>query len=112
MGKTYTVDEVNRGSNMPPYTQAEKEAIVAEWNAFEAKSGERKLKDIREIRFEKLKETDYLALSDTTLSVAMTNYRQGLRDIPANYTDEAAYDLVLARNGDGDLTHSVWTKPE
>ena len=51
MGKTYTVDEVNRGSNMPPYTQAEKEAIVAEWNAFEAKSGERKLKDIREIRY-------------------------------------------------------------
>mgnify|MGYP000129683752 FL=1 len=38
-------------------------------------------------------------------------WRQNLRDIPANYTDEAAYDLLLARDENGNLTHSVWSKP-
>ena len=109
--KIWTVEEVNRGSNMPPYTQAEKEAIVAEWNAFEAKFGERKLKDIREIRFEKLKETDYFALSDVTLSETMSDYRQGMRDIPQNNTTEEQYDLILARDEQGNLTNEIWSKP-
>ncbi len=71
---------------------------------------ERKLNTIREMRNKKLKETDYLALSDTTLSVAMSNYRQGLRDIPQNNTTEEQYDLLLARV-DGNLTHVIWNKP-
>jgi len=41
----------------------------------------------------------------------MKTYRQNMRDIPANHTDEAAYDLLLARDTDGNLTHSVWSKP-
>jgi len=39
---------------------------------------------LEKIRFERnilLKETDYLALGDVTLSEAMTTYRQALRDI-------------------------------
>ena len=106
MGRVYTWQEVGGDE----YSQARKEEIAAEWNAWEAKSDERKLVRIKEIRLQKLQETDYLALNDQTLSVAMSDYRQGLRDIPQNHTNEAAYDLVLAET-DGVLTHSVWTKP-
>ena len=34
-------------------------------------------------------ETDYLALSDATMTDDMTTYRQALRDLPANTTDPA-----------------------
>ena len=71
----------------------------------------RKLAEIKEIRLQKLKETDYLALSDVTLSDSVKNWRQSLRDIPANHTDEDAYDLLLARTEAGQLTHSIWSKP-
>ena len=71
----------------------------------------KKLTKIKEIRLQKLLETDYLALSDTTLSVAMSNYRQGLRDIPQNKTTEEQYDLILARDEDRNLTHAIWSKP-
>jgi len=70
-----------------------------------------KLAEIKRIRLTKLRETDYLALSDTTLSVSMSNYRQGLRDIPQDNTTEEQYDLILARDGDGNLTHAIWSKP-
>ena len=70
-----------------------------------------KLNLIKEIRLQKLIETDYLALSDVTLSDSVKTWRQSLRDIPANHVDEAAYDLLLARDDSGNLTHSVWSKP-
>jgi hypothetical protein len=37
-------------------------------------------------------------------------WRQTLRDIPQNYS-EADYDDLLARDEQGNLTHSVWSKP-
>ena len=39
------------------------------------------LSDLREKRNQLLAETDYLALSDNTLSTEMATYRQNLRDI-------------------------------
>tara|TARA_R110002020_G_scaffold222468_1_gene431300 strand:- start:54 stop:368 length:315 start_codon:yes stop_codon:yes gene_type:complete len=69
-----------------------------------------KLKEIKEMRLEKLKETDYLALSDVTLSDAWKNKRQSWRDIPQDFTTEQ-YDSLLARDSDGNLTHSIWSKP-
>jgi len=42
---------------------------------------------------------------------AQKDFRQNLRDIPTNHVDEAAYDLLLARDVDGSLTHSIWSKP-
>ena len=51
-----------------------------------------------------------MANSDVTMSDAIKNYRQALRDIPANYNTESKYDELLARTN-GKLTHSVWTKP-
>ena len=45
--------------------------------------------NLRAKRNQLLAETDYLALSDATLSSEMTTYRQALRDLPANTTDPA-----------------------
>jgi hypothetical protein len=70
-----------------------------------------KLKQIKKIRLEKLIETDYLANSDVTMPDNIKTWRQSLRDIPSNHTDEDAYDLLLARDSDGKLTHSIWSKP-
>jgi len=84
---------------------------------WKANSANRKLKQIKAIRLSKLKETDFYALGDVTMSDEMKTWRQSLRDIPANHTDEAAYDLLLARETDetkdsfGELTHSIWSKP-
>ena len=44
---------------------------------------------LRYDRNQLLADTDYLALSDVTLSSEMTTYRQALRDLPANSTDPA-----------------------
>ena len=99
-GKTTVVD----------YT-AEEQASYDDDNSTE-KVTARKLEQVKEIRLEKLKETDFYALGDVTMSDAMKTYRQNLRDIPANHVDEAAYDLLLARDPDTkELTHNVWSKP-
>tara|TARA_A100001201_G_C3925221_1_gene151864 strand:- start:71 stop:385 length:315 start_codon:yes stop_codon:yes gene_type:complete len=45
--------------------------------------------DLRAKRTKLLAETDYLALSDATLSADMQTYRQALRDLPANTSDPA-----------------------
>ena len=88
--------------------QAEFDAREKAWNDT---SASRKLAEIKNIRLQKLIETDFYALGDVTMSDAMKTYRQNMRDIPANHTDEEAYDALLARDSDGKLTHSVWSKP-
>ena len=47
------------------------------------------LNQLRLRRNQLLTETDYLALSDSTLTDEMTAYRQALRDLPANTVDPA-----------------------
>ena len=42
-----------------------------------------------------LKETDYLALSDQTMSAEMTTYRQALRDITNGLTTVADVEAVV-----------------
>ena len=44
------------------------------------------LSELRKERNNKLKDTDFYALSDVTMSSEMTTYRQALRDLPSNYT--------------------------
>ena len=44
---------------------------------------------MRDERNKRLAETDYLALSDATLTDEMRAYRQALRDLPANTADPA-----------------------
>ena len=69
------------------------------------------LEQIKSLRLQKLQETDFYALQDVSMSNEMKTWRQSLRDIPANYTNEEAYDLLLARDENGNLTHSIWSKP-
>ena len=42
------------------------------------------MREVRGTRDDLLKETDWYALSDVTMSSDMTTYRQALRDLPAN----------------------------
>ncbi len=68
-----------------------------------------KLKDIKQIRLQKLQETDWWVLRGD-ITDAQKLYRKNLRDIPANY-DSSKYNELLARDTDGKLTHNVWSKP-
>jgi chromosome segregation ATPase len=63
--------------------EAQRDAEELAWtnNAFN-----RALESLRDKRNKLLKETDYLALSDQTLSDDMRTYRQALRDITENLT--------------------------
>ena len=47
------------------------------------------LSSLRSKRNQLLTETDYLALADSTLTDEMRDYRQALRDLPANTVDPA-----------------------
>ena len=78
-----------------------------EWNS---KSGERKLSEIRQIRNQKLSETDWLVISEK-ITDAQKTWRENLRKIPQDYTTENQYDTLLERKDDGSLKHSIWEKP-
>ena len=82
-----------------------------EITAWENKSAERKLEQIKEIRLQKLESTDYMANSDVTMPDYIKTWRQTLRDLPQNNTTESQYDTLLAKDADGNLTNSVWTQP-
>ena len=114
MGKIWTKDEVGPSvvsGKVVELTDEQKQAKVDEWNAYEAKSGERKLKTIRELRQDRLIATDYMASSDITMPDYIKTWRQTLRDLPQNNTTESQYDTLLERNTDGSLKNSVWAQP-
>ena len=69
----------------------EQEERITEYNntAFE-----RSIFNLREKRNNLLKETDYLALSDNTMSEEMKTYRQELRDITENLTTVEEVEAV------------------
>ena len=83
------------------------EADRKEWN--DAKPT-RQLAEIRKIRNQKLSETDYLGVSDNTMSSDWIAKRKSWRDIPQDYSEDK-YDELLARDEQGNLTHAVWEKP-
>jgi hypothetical protein len=57
-------------------------AIIPDDTALTAYQTAEKWKRVRADRNRRLAETDYLALSDQTLSAEMNTYRQALRDVP------------------------------
>ena len=66
---------------------AEEEAIRDQQEAdFEAGRFDRSMANLREKRNSLLAETDYLALSDNTMSEEIKEYRQQLRDITNGLT--------------------------
>jgi hypothetical protein len=68
------------------------------------------LNEIKKIRLEKLQETDWWVLrGDITDEQKL--YRKNLRDIPSNFSTDEEYESLLARDDDGNLTHSIWSKP-
>ena len=106
--KTIIYDAQTKQTKVVDYT-AEEQAAYDDYNST-AKVTARKLVQIKEIRLEKLQETDYLANSDVKMPDNIKTWRQSLRDIPQDYS-EADYDDLLARDEQGNLTHSVWSKP-
>ena len=67
-------------------TAEEVAAREAEAAAWAAGAFDRAITSVRRDRDVLLRETDYLALSDQTLSAEMTTYRQALRDITNGVT--------------------------
>ena len=61
---------------------------------FKAGAFDRAINELRKNRNIKLKETDYLALSDNTMSEEMTTYRQELRDITEGLTTAEEVEAV------------------
>jgi len=69
-----------------PFTAEEEAQRDAEELAYANGAFDRAMADLRQKRNSLLTATDYLALSDNTLSADMTTYRQALRDITNNLT--------------------------
>ena len=71
---------------------ATRQAEEIAWNdgAFD-----RAIEDLRAKRNKLLADTDYLALSDNTMSAEMTTYRQALRDITNGLTTVADVEAVV-----------------
>ena len=84
-------------------------ALEARDKAWDDDKPNRDLRRIKELRIQYLKETDWWVLRGN-MTDAQIQYRQKLRDIPADY-DSSKYDELLARDSDLKLTHTVWKKP-
>ena len=69
------------GTNVQ-FTAAEETARDNEETAWTNAAPARALAELRSKRNRLLAETDYLALSDNTLTTAMATYRAALRDLP------------------------------
>ena len=76
----------NINGNIVPFTAEEEAQRDAEELAFANGAFDRAMADLRQKRNSLLTATDYLALSDNTLSADMITYRQSLRDITNNLT--------------------------
>ena len=101
-------DLINIINGVPtPYTDEEKaqrEKDITEYN-----SDASKLSRIKRIRQQFLNETDWWVLRGE-MTTEQTAWRKSLRDIPQDYS-EADYDDLLATDEQGNLTHTVWSKP-
>ena len=69
-----------------PFTAEEEAKRDAEELAWQKGEFNRSMEELRKKRNKLLSQTDYLALSDQTMSVEMTTYRQALRDITEGLT--------------------------
>ena len=78
-----------------PFTAEEEAARDAEESAYANGAFDRAMADLRQRRNSLLTATDYLALSDNTLSADMTTYRQSLRDITDGLTTVADVEGVV-----------------
>tara|TARA_Y100000004_G_C8850202_1_gene384393 strand:+ start:537 stop:854 length:318 start_codon:yes stop_codon:yes gene_type:complete len=91
-------------------TSAEEQEVLADREQARLERPANQLREIRMLRNQKLEETDFWVLRGN-ITTAQSDYRQALRDIPSTYS-ESDYDSLLAVNENGELTHTVWSKPE
>jgi len=75
MARTKMINGVEVNLTAEEETARDNEELIVANNEFN-----KKLNDLREDRNKLLADTDYLALSDNTMSESMTTYRQQLRD--------------------------------
>ena len=87
-GEDINTCEIECHNGTTPISKADIEA------QFTAVEFDMAMEDLRFKRNRLLAETDYLALSDNTLSSDMTTYRQSLRDITNGLTTKAQVDAV------------------
>ena len=71
------------------FTQEEEDARDAEEAAWAAGANDRAFKLLRKKRNDALAKTDWWASSDLSITQDQKNYRQALRDLPANTPDPA-----------------------
>ena len=69
-----------------------------------------KLKEIRQLRNSLLQDTDWWVLKGD-ITDEQKAWRKSLRDLPQDNTTEEQYDLLLAQDEQGNLTHNIWSKP-
>ena len=77
------------------FTAAEETARDAEEAAWSAGAFDRAMADLRQRRNNLLKDTDFYALSDVTMSADMTTYRQDLRDLTNGLSTVADVNAVV-----------------
>ena len=85
----------NINGNIVPFTAEEEAQRDAEELAFANGAFDRAMADLRQKRNSLLTATDYLALSDNTLSANMTTYRQALRDLTNGLTNIDEVNAVV-----------------
>tara|TARA_Y100000401_G_scaffold99418_1_gene87682 strand:- start:154 stop:444 length:291 start_codon:yes stop_codon:yes gene_type:complete len=76
-------------------TAQEEAARDAEEAAWSAGAFDRAMADLRQRRNNLLKDTDFYALSDVTMSADMTTYRQDLRDLTNGLSTVADVNAVV-----------------
>tara|TARA_R100001591_G_scaffold9519_1_gene16106 strand:- start:24 stop:335 length:312 start_codon:yes stop_codon:yes gene_type:complete len=103
MTKTYADGEIR---DMTTQEQAEYDARQVEANSVPVR-----LETVRMIRDRLLKQSDWRASSDYTMSDEWKAKRQSWRDAPQNFNTKEKLDELLASDDNGNLIHSVWSKP-
>jgi hypothetical protein len=78
-----------------PFTAEEEALRDAEELEWSNGAFDRSMEELRNKRNLLLAETDYLALSDQTMSAEMTTYRQALRDITNGLSTVADIEAVI-----------------
>jgi hypothetical protein len=88
----YQAEDINTIQWLNGTTPIPKADIQAQFTAVEFDMA---MEDLRAKRNKLLADTDYLALSDNTMSAEMTTYRQALRDITNGLTTVADVEAVV-----------------
>ena len=108
--KEYVVEPSFQNNKLVELTDEQAQAMAQHWHDTWKLRPTAKLNKIRRMRNARLLDTDWLVISEQ-ITDAQKTWRSNLRKIPQDFTTEDEYDLLLARDKDGNLTHNIWSKP-